>query len=222
MEEATTQKLSYLPVSPQIKEEFPWAKKLPIPAPNVPIEQGTTYKLSFIPNSGTHRPKPLRTRDNRGLVTNAVNFDDHTIHKESFFAPGGYHKRMPILPTIQLHKSDAKMNPDSVYHLSYPGHSGVQRRGPILPHSRYLLGSGPLDDLTTQRRDFVDRPHSRRNPIVPICQMEKVEGPFEQQTTMKLSYMEPSGGLNRSTPYRPKDGVTSPDGNFTQTIQSLI
>lgn len=213
MEDTTTQKMSFLPVCPPTKEDFPWAKRLPIYVPDVPVEQHTTYKLSFIPNSGTHRPNAFRNKDNQGIVTSSVNFHDHTIYKESFYGPGGYYKRTPILPTLQLHTSDAKMNPDSVYNLSYPGHNGIRKRNPILPHSRYLLGSGPLDDLTTQRRDFVVRPQSRRNPIIPASQMEKVDSPFENQTTMKLSFMEPNGP-KRSTPIRPKDGVTPPNGNL--------
>lgn len=212
MEEATTQKMSYMPVCPQAKQELPWAKKVAIQTQDVPFERGTTYKLSFVPNVGMQKLKPLRCKDNQGLVTTAVGFDGHTIYKDSFFGAGGYCKRAPILPTLQLHKSDAKMNPNTVYNLSFPGHKDVKRAGPILPHSRYLLGSGRLDDLTTQKRDFVDRPLCRRSPIIPICQMEKTDALLENQTTMKLSYMQPTV-LSRSTPFRPKDGVTPANGN---------
>lgn len=219
MEGTTIHKLSYLPVCPPIKEELPWAKRLAIAVSDVPVEQSTTYKLSYIPNNATHKPTPIKIKDNAALVTNSASFDDHTVYKESFFGPGGYYKRQAILPTLQLQKSDAKMNTDSVYNLSYPRHSDVQKRVPISQQSRFLLGSGSLDDLTTQRRDFVDKPLCRRDAILPIGQMEKIEAPFEEQTTMKLSYMEPNA-ISRSTPYRPKDAVTSPNGNLFPTSTS--
>lgn len=214
MDGKTTHKLSFMPVCPSIKEECPWANRVSIQTSNSPFEQATTYKLSYIPNSsGTQKLKPLRVGDNQGLVTNAKWFDDHTIYKQSFFQPDGYCKRSPILPKLQLKKSDAKMNSDSVYHLSYPGHLGIQKPSPILPHSRFLLGRGPLDDLSTQRRDFVDKPLCRRCPILPIGQMEKPDAPLENQTTMQLSYMQPTSG-SRSTPFRPKDGVTPANGKI--------
>lgn len=208
-----------MPVCPQLREEFSWAKRLPIQRSDVPFEQATTYKLSFIPNSGSQKPKPLRAKDNQGLVTNAEGFDDHTIYRESFFGTGEYSKRSPILPTLQLKLSDGKMKGDTVYHLSYPGHRDIPKPNPILPHSRYLLGSGPLDDLSVQKRDFVDKPLSRRSPIIPIGQMQKTDVPIDSHTTMKLSYMQPTAGV-RSTPIRPKDGVTPSNGNFLFTFHS--
>ncbi|KAG4079289.1 hypothetical protein HA402_007981 [Bradysia odoriphaga] len=207
MEGVTTQKMSFMPVCPRIKEEYPWAKREPIQGKNLPFEQVTTYKLSYIPNSGAQKLVPLRTKDNVGLVTAARSFHDHTIYKESYFGPGGCSKRSPILPILQLQKSDAKMSADSVYNLSFPGHRDVRKPSPILPHSRYLLGTGPLDGLSTQRKDFVDKPLCPRSPIIPICQMEKADSPLENQTTMKLSFMKPNLGSARSTPIRPKDGV---------------
>lgn len=221
MEEVTTQKLSYMPVALQIKEELPWAKKVAIQASDTPFEQCTTYKLSYIPSCGAQKLKPLRTKDNQGLVTAAEGFDGHTIYKDSFYGPGGCFKRSPILPTLQLHKSDDKMNPNSVYNLSYPGHLRVPKSVPILPHKRYLLGSGPLDDLTTQRRDFVDKPMCRRSPIIPICQMQKTDAPIDNETTMKLSYMQ-QNGPSRSTPIRPKDGITQANGNLFKATRERI
>lgn len=218
MEEATTHKLSYMPVTPQIKEELPWAKKVGIQASDVPFEEGTTYKFSYIPNCGGQKLKPLRTKDNKNLVTAAESFDDHTVYKESFFGPRGHCKRSPILPTLQLHRSEEKMNPNSVYSLSYPGHLDVPKSDPILPHSRHLLGSGRLDDLTTQKRDFVDKPLCRRSPIIPICQMEKTDAPLENQTTMKLSYMQ-QNGQSRSNPFRPKHGITQAIGNLIKNYR---
>ncbi|KAJ6630521.1 Stabilizer of axonemal microtubules 1 [Pseudolycoriella hygida] len=216
MEEMTTHKLSFIPSSPQKKDELPWVNKVHIKVSAEPIQQFTTYKLSYIPNPRPQKLQPLRAKDNEGLVTAAQAFDDHTIYKQSFFLPEGCFKRTPILPTLQLTTSDAKLNADSVYNLSYPSHEGVQRSSPILPHSRRLLGTGPLDDLTTQKRDFVDKPLCRREPIVPTCQMQTADSPIEKQTTTKLSYMQPNG-LTRSIPFRPKDSVTRPEGPMDST-----
>lgn len=211
MEDVTTQKMSFMPVCPPVKEELPWAKRVAILSDS-PIEKATTYKLSFIPNAKPQKPKPLRTEDNKTIVTAANEFDDHTVYKESFYGTTECTKRSPILPTPILKNSDAKMNGDTVTHLSFPGHRNVPKASPIWPHARFLLGSGPFNDLTIQKRDFVGKPHSRRSPIIPDSNIKKIDAPIENQTTMQLSYMEPIPG-SRSTPIRPKDGVVPANGN---------
>lgn len=213
MESNTTQKLSYMPVQPSVKEEFPWAKNNRIPLSDEPFEQYTTYKLSYIPNSADHKPKPVKAMDNQNLLTSSTDFDDHTVYKQSYFEPGGYFKRHPIKPEVLLHGSDAKIDPNTVYNLSYPGHSDVEKRSAILPHARFLLERGPLDDMTTQKHDYVSKPWCRRNLIVPPTRIEKLQAPFANETTAKLSYMEP-GGFDKAISYKPKDGVIQSEGTF--------
>lgn len=49
MEFETTQKLSYMPICPPPKEDYPWARKANYVRPIVPFAQDTIAKLSYPP-----------------------------------------------------------------------------------------------------------------------------------------------------------------------------
>lgn len=49
MEENTTQKCSYMPVCPPVKEIHPWSVRPKFQFPNVPMETDTVQRTSFAP-----------------------------------------------------------------------------------------------------------------------------------------------------------------------------
>lgn len=67
----------------------------------------------------------------------------------------------------------------------------MPKQNPIIPCPRSLLGEGPLQDLTTQKHDFVVKPFSKRNLIVPPGKIMKITEPIDQDTVQKLSFQKP-------------------------------
>lgn len=49
MEFETTQKLSYMPICPQVREEMPWTRRPKYCRPTLKFEKDTITSLSFMP-----------------------------------------------------------------------------------------------------------------------------------------------------------------------------
>lgn len=54
-----------------------------------------------------------------------------------------------------------------------------------------MLGEGPMQDLTTNKHDYVAKPSSKRGLIVPPEKMFHNTGPLEDQTVQRLSFPQP-------------------------------
>lgn len=194
MEVDTTQKLSFLPIAPTLRVKPEWALRSSFSMPTIPIEKLTTYKQSFMNNENAHRRQMCMPLNNANLITTSRSFEDNTVYKRSFFAPAaGFSRTLPIRPTINVdYKTNIKMDPNSMYKMSYQGHFDISRQHPIIPCPRSMLGEGAMQDLTTNKHDFVDKPFSRRVMINPRNQMVSSRCPLEKETTNRLSYMMPT------------------------------
>lgn len=125
-----------------------------------------------------------------------VPMDSDTVYKTSFFnmhpCLAGQCRMAPIVPQCNLRVDcGIKMDGDTVTALSYPGHCGVPRQKPIYPCSQALLGSGPMQDLTTNKHDYVAKPIQRRPLIRPKSMMVSTQCPLERETIQRLSFPAP-------------------------------
>lgn len=215
MEVNTTQKCSYMPVCPPPRETHPWAVKSSFSTPNIPVEKETTYKLSYPKNSGDKRSQMCFPLNHPKLITTNVSFAKDTIYKESYPYPNGV-KPCPILPQPQLHlPCNAKMDCNSMYKMAYPRHCPTKRQKPIIPCPPSMLGEGPMQDLTTQKHDFVAKPNCKRAPIMPRDIMIKTSASLDKETTTRLSYMKPD--MNRfckTVSFKPITFYHKPEGEF--------
>lgn len=186
----TTHKMSFQPVGVRPKEIFPWQLKPCFTLPNMPTENETTYKLSYLGGSGGRYPLAV-PRNNPCMITCDVGFDDRTVYADSYLNNKGSCRPAPIRPLHSLCTPDCKMDPDTMYNLAYPGHFCVPKQKPVLPCPQPLR-CGPMQDLTTQKHDFVNKPICRREPIRPNNTIIKTNLPLENTTTANSSYMCPT------------------------------
>lgn len=214
MDVNTTQKMSYLPVCPQPREQYDWARKPCFSMPTTPVESKTTYGQSYLGDYCDLR-KPIRPEVNNNMIAprSACKFEDHTIYRDSYFNTKAFERPKPIRPIPNLKaSSDVKMNPDTMYSLAFPGHYEVCKQKPVLPCARSMLGEGPMQDLTTQKHDYVCKVQSRRMPIRPRGCMQRTSEPLDSNTTAALSYMNPTAFVP-SVSCKPTPHYQKPEGN---------
>lgn len=191
MDVDTTQKLSFQPVCPPVKEIHDWARKPRFQMPSIPLESGTTYKLSYLGDCCA-QARPAKPTCTPQMISCCDGFDGNTVYKKSYSVFGPTCRPEPCRPIANLDiKPDIKMDPDTMYSLAYPGHFKVRRQRPIIPCPRSLLGEGPMQDLTTQKHDYGCKPICRRPPLKPMQKMIHSCEPLDCQTTAGLSYMCP-------------------------------
>lgn len=186
----TTHKLSFQPVGVRAKEIFPWAQKPHYTMPCLPVENDTTYKLSYLGGCGGRFPQVV-PKNNPCMITCDVGFDDRTVYNDSFMANKVVCRPAPIRPVSNLCVPDCKMDPDTMYNLAYQGHYCVPKQQAVRPCPQ-PLPCGPMQDLTTQKHDFVNKPMCRREPIRPKNTIVKTCLPLDCTTTANSSYMCPS------------------------------
>lgn len=192
MDIETTNQLSYSPICTPAKEIFPWAVKPCYKMPCVPIENETTYKLSYLGGAGGRDPLVM-PKNNACMITCDVAFDDRTVYKESYLLNNpNCCRSKPIRPTENLFVNpDIKMDPETMYNLAYQGHYCVPKQKPILPCVQPMRG-GPMQELTTQKHDYVCKPMCVRKPIKPKNTMIPTTLPLDCTTIAGSSYMCPT------------------------------
>lgn len=186
----TTHKMSFQPVGIQARDNCPWAQKQPFVLPCLPVEKETTYKLSYLGGSGGRFPLVV-PKNNPCMITCDVGFDDRTVYNDSFLNNKVTCRPAQIRPLATLCTPDCKMDPDTMYNLAYPGHFCVPVQKAVYPCSQ-PLPCGPMQDLTTQKHDFVNKPMCRREAILPKNTIIKTSLPLDCTTTANASYMCPA------------------------------
>lgn len=127
MESETTQKLSYPPVCPAPKEDYPWARRAGYQPPAVSMDHDTTYKKSFMPSCATERAKKIPPFNNLHVPADS-GFESKTVYKESYHSASG--ERPPaIRPVEQLRIPCQKLEDDTVYKV-YPSY--------VVDHSNFF------------------------------------------------------------------------------------
>ncbi|XP_058116870.1 stabilizer of axonemal microtubules 1 [Anopheles ziemanni] len=99
---------------------------------------------------------------------------------------------LPIKPQSHLVPNPGCVENTTVTAMSYPGYNNIERAQPIVPVGNQLIQSGPLQEVTTNRHDYVAKTTPKRYKIVPAGHMHVHSAPFEKQTVNKLSYSCPN------------------------------
>uniref|UniRef100_A0A182XVL8 Stabilizer of axonemal microtubules 1 n=2 Tax=Anopheles stephensi TaxID=30069 RepID=A0A182XVL8_ANOST len=187
MQSETTSKLSYGPICPPPKEDVPWARRACYQPPDVPMDNETTYKRSFMPGCANERVKMVLPYNNLSVAAGS-GFESKTVYKESYHSATCGERPPPIRPTAHLRVPNQKLEDDTVYKTSFATHCHAERPAPILPRPAPLIGDGPMQEMTTQRHDFVCKGQARRDPIVPQGSLAMPTGRVESATVNRLTY----------------------------------
>lgn len=99
--------------------------------------------------------------------------------------------------------------------LSFPVYLSYEKQKPILPISQPISANEPIQNLTTNKHDFICNPVKKLEPIKPKNSIELSKCPFEQNTTMKLSYQsnKPDCYIMLKS-FKPVHQYTKPKGIF--------
>ncbi|KOC59181.1 Protein FAM154B [Habropoda laboriosa] len=186
----TTHKLSYQPVCIEAKDTCPWQQKPTYKPPDVAMCGKTTYSESYLQNEEPRMEEPVRPTI-ADVLPHGGEFHGKTIYKESYLELAGKVKRVePILPCNSISKPGGKVSADTTSKLSYqPVQS--EKRAPILPRHRNMLGDGPMQTKTTSRCDFVKKVTLRPELIIPCNNIRNAETAIDDRTTTKMSYVKP-------------------------------
>ncbi|KAF9795977.1 hypothetical protein SFRURICE_010074 [Spodoptera frugiperda] len=145
--------------------------------PTAPVESCTTYKLSYLPVDGCRNLRGEARKPPPNLVPSCEPMEGCTVQKVAFFLVC---RLLSYLP-----------NPTCITQ-------------PIRPCNHDMWGQGPMQNITTQRHDYVPKPCVLRESFKPAPKFHCVEQPFESKnpyifklifvvnrTINKLSYLPP-------------------------------
>ncbi|KOB70103.1 Uncharacterized protein OBRU01_15897 [Operophtera brumata] len=175
----TTYKMSYLPVDDCKNLRGVARKPLPNLVPSCePMEGCTVQQMSFLPN-------PV-------CVTQAIRPCNHDMWGQGpmqnlttqrhDFVPKPCVLRQSFKPSPKFHAMSFLPNPVCVTQA-------------IRPCNHDMWGQGPMQNLTTQRHDFVPKPCVLRQSFKPSPKFHAVEQPFESQ------YQKPCQKIDTNTTY---------------------
>lgn len=122
-----------------------------------------------------------------------VPLDSRTVYKTSYFAGPVCDRAAPFVPNNHLLVDrSVKMDDVTVTALSYPGHQSCGRQQPFLPCSHRMLGTGPMQDLTTQKHDYVAKPMAKQMSCKPRNMLFLAPQPLQKETIAQLSFPNPN------------------------------
>ncbi|XP_017796121.1 PREDICTED: uncharacterized protein LOC108577476 [Habropoda laboriosa] len=200
MEDHTTHKLSYWPHDVTPREIPQWSKQQYMPSCE-PVESCTTYKLSYWPHSSKRRP-PIILPETDNFLNAGCCTDNNTTYRLSYFGADG-DKRNPIRQPENILFSPCPLTYDTIHRMSFPGNWCVKQEMPIVPCDKQFLGRGPIQDVTTQKCDYI----WKTTPLEPDLRHKDnlIPGgsPIECCTTYRLSYLENNKGLTSIENYAP-------------------
>lgn len=79
-----------------------------------------------------------------------------------------------------------------------------------------MLGTGSMQDYTTQKHDYVAKPACKRMAIVQETNLKKNDAPLESDTVQKLSFRPPDANdLSVVKSFRPFYTYKRPDGKMS-------
>lgn len=211
-ESCTVQKLSYLPVPLPPKENLPWAKHVRVEPPHCG-PMCTTYKLSFIPNCNVQKLSACVPEQAIKIFGSEMP-DKNTVYKLSYLNTCGAKPDL-ILPRPGIQISTGAMEKCTVYKLSYLPQSCSERAKPIKPRGNVCRSNAPIQDITTQKHDFVPKPNCRRPVIIPPTSLATPSCPMEKCTINKLSYLPQTLGV-KCTPILPRPGLCRIDAPMSK------
>ena len=166
-------------------------------------------------------PRPKSFKPLRLYKEPSCKMEDDTIYRKSYEPVEG-EKPEPIRPRGNLCVGEGRISNCTVNKLSFQRYCNALPSCIIMPCDHKLLGNGPIQDVTTQKHDYVPKPYSRPNKIDPVPSLALSTCPLTDLTTNKLSYMPVDAGKVRVAPILPKNAISAPCGKFADnTIHKL-
>lgn len=170
----------------------------------------STYAMSYLKNDTFTKAMSMKPKTD--LFFDKSPFSTKTIYKQSYL-PSAVKKPELIIPRQALKMPDQRMACDTNYNV--PCHNiilneikqfnknfimylqmsyqpvGMQKRCPIIPARRSLMGAGKMDGLSTTQEDYVPKEVYRVQQVLPCSSIRLPKISMEGKTTTQLSFMKP-------------------------------
>ncbi|KAK9739692.1 hypothetical protein QE152_g8803 [Popillia japonica] len=169
----------------------PMASCAPCCRMEVPLVQQCAGEPAAKPRRKCRYVQPQRPKSFKPRIAYqppSSRMENNTIYKKSYL-PVEAEKSEAIYPIDNICLGEGRISDNTVNRMSYQGHMNVLPPCPILPCEHNLLGEGPMQDITTQKHDYVPKPFSKPDKVVPPANLFSSDCPLSDKTTNKLSYM---------------------------------
>ncbi|XP_026675213.1 stabilizer of axonemal microtubules 1 [Ceratina calcarata] len=207
-----TQRLCYKYVQPEVPKSFApirhyWKS-------NIPMEDNTTYKLSYWENP-CEIVGPILPRD--WLVTGDGPLSDETTYRNSYFNYCGAKPETAIVPCDKQWLGRGPMQDVTTQKHDFTW-KNIPMRDPIIaPNNIYCQPERLSDDTTYRLSYFPTNCYMPAQSYAPLRQYAKPDVPMEDYTTYRLSYYpndvvkdEPAWDKQEYIPpTEPMDGCTT-------------
>lgn len=122
-----------------------------------------------------------------------VSLDDATVYRKSFYefdtaTMTKCRPPMAVPPNSLNTDRSVEVASDTTHSLSYIEHDEYRPGELIRPRSRLCVGKGPIQDVTTNRHDFVPKIVPKQPIHEPNDHFVASDVPLSSNTTTKLSY----------------------------------
>lgn len=150
-----------------------------------------------------------------------LQMSDNTIYRKSYL-PCENERACPVRPRPNICIGTGKFTKDTVNKMSYQYHKDALPPCAIYPCNHKLLGEGPIQDITTNKHDYVPKHIIKAFPIRPSPNLYPSECPLSDKTTNRLSYMPVDTAKSRRCAIRPIPALPRPCGPFEKnTVQKM-
>ncbi|XP_022905149.1 stabilizer of axonemal microtubules 1 [Onthophagus taurus] len=156
--------------------------------------------------------RPSSFKPDRDYKPPACRMDDGTTYNRSYL-PSETERSSQFHPSNNLCVGEGRMSDNTTHNMSFQGHTNVLPPCPIVPCEHNFQGEGPMQDITTQKHDYVPKPFSKTGKFSPTNNIFSSDCPLSDKTTNRLSYMPVKG--DRVAKFIPTNALELPTGRMS-------
>ncbi|XP_031336234.1 stabilizer of axonemal microtubules 2-like [Photinus pyralis] len=215
----TVNRLSFLPWELPEPDPKPWAQKKSFVAPETRMSDDTIYRKSFpIPQ---REPPPQSCKPISTYTPAHTKMEDSSVYRKSFTACE-MQKTTGFRPQHNMSVGEGKMSGDTMNNLSYVKYDKAAPARPFLPCRKKYTSDDPMQDFTTSKIDYVEKPIVRVESCKPKPIVVESDVPISDMTTNKLSFVPHDLNQVKVKQVRVANSIEKPTGPFAQyTVQKL-
>lgn len=105
-----------------LQEKLPWVNKDQYTCPTTPLDDKTTYKLSYWEPKCAEPVKPFVQKESENILSGDCNFNDKTTYKLSFYGCPGQKPKV-VKPEGNMTFSNCPLTHDTVNKVSSRGNT---------------------------------------------------------------------------------------------------
>lgn len=124
------------------------------------------------------------------------------------YKPSRTERTVQVIPPNQIVLNNGKISGDTTQKLSYQPIANIKPASPIIPSQGTTVSSEPMENVTTQKHDYVKQPFSKRDLTKSLENNVKLatHSKFDDKSTNRLTYVPHDQSTTKKI--IPKNGLT--------------